>query len=307
MKTIGVFTYDPLTFIENRSIKTDLLYFDHLKYFMEGKEAIEKFCKAMPNGEKIFQMQTKEIEELEKAGLISEYTAEQFKSDFFKIKSDKAIENAIKKFELIRGFNDQETSFKKIFVDFLKRYNEVGQLEARTNAIILNSTCEDDFVPIIKGNYHDFQKDRFLKKSAIFSIIIKKFPKVTNDISIEALRELKDDKDAKLKLSRLKNWTLEFVNSNLTEKEINQKIDYLLQEYQNQLELHKIKYEIGIIETFVTVGLSILENIVKLNLGKASKVFFDIQKKEIHLLEAEEKLKGKEVAYIDHLSQKLRH
>ena len=84
----------------------------------------------------------------------------------------------------------------------------------------------------------------------------------------------------------------------MTTKEIDQKIEYLLIEYKKQLDLHKIKDETGIIETVVTIGLDVLENLVKLNLSKAAKVFFDIKKQELLLLEGEEKLVGKEVAYL---------
>ena len=303
MKTIGIFTMDPWTLLDDSSMKAELLYFDHLKYFIRGKEILEKFCNTLPRGKESFDKRMKELDELEKLGLISEYTLQQFEHDHSKYKDEKVIEQAWKRYELSKEFVIKEKSFKDAFVDFLERFREVGQLEARTNAVLLNKANHDEFVPIIRGNYHNNQEDSYLKKATVLSVVIRNFPHVSQDISAERLVELKSDNEASLKLYRLKNWTLDLANSKLTDKEINQKIEYLLLEYQKQLDLHKLKYSSGVIETFVTVGLEVLENIVKLNLSKAAKVFFDIQKKELTLLEAEEKLVGKEVAYIHHLNE----
>lgn len=303
MKTIGIYTMAPWTLLDDSSMKTELLYFDHLKYFIRGKETLEKFCNTLPKGKESFEKRMKELEELEKKGLISEYTIQQHELDHNKYKDDKLIEHAKKRYELSIEFKTKEKSFKDVFVDFLERFREVGQLEARTNAILLNKSCEDEFIPIIRSTYHNYQEDNFLRKATVHSVIIRNFPTISPDISTEKLAELKGDEEANLRLHRLKNWMLDLSNSKLTEKEINQKIEYLLLEYQKQLDLHKLKYDTGIVETFVTLGLEVLENIVKLNLSKAAKVFFDIQKKELTLLEAEEKLTGKEVAYLHHLKQ----
>lgn len=304
MKTTGVFTIDPWTLLDDSSMKTELLYFDHLKYFIRGKDVLEKFCNSHPKWKETFDNRMKEIETLEKTGLISEYSIQQFDKDYSKYKDDRTIQLAWKRFELANEFlKTKGKDFKDVFVDFLERFREVGQLEARTNAIILNKLSEDEFIPIIRGNYHNNKEDIYLKKANVLSVIIRHFPKVAHDISTDRLVELKSDEEANIKLHRLKNWTSEITNSKLTEKEINQKVEYLLIEYKKQLELHKLKYDTGIIETFVTVGLEVLENIITLNLSKAAKVFFDIQKKELTLLEAEEKLIGKEVAYLHHLDK----
>jgi len=303
MKTIGIFTLDPWTLLEDSSMKTELLYFDHLKYFIRGKNILEKFCKILPHGKESFDKRMLELDELEKTGLISEYTLSQFEIDYKKLKDDRLIAQAWKRNELSVQFTTRGKTFKDVFVDFLERFREVGQLEARTNAVLLNKSNEDEFIPIIRGNYLSNQEDEYLKKASVLSIIIRNFPTVSPDISIESLVDLKNDKEANLKLHRLKNWTSDLRTSKLTDKEINQKIEYLLLEYRKQLDLHKLKYNVGVIETFVTVGLEVLENIVKLNLSKAAKIFFDIHRKELNLLEAEENLVGKELAYIDHLTQ----
>ena len=303
MKTIGIFNVDPWTLLDKSSMKKELLYFDHLKYSFPGKDILKKFCASLPNGMNSYDARMREIEELEKFGLLSEYSSQQFENDFNRYKEDKLIELARKRYNLSIDFLASEGSFETVFIDFLERFREVGQLEARRNAILLNKFSDNEFVPIIRGNYYNNKIDEFFKKSIVLSVVVKKFPEIDDVISPEKLVELKNDDGAILKLNRLKNWTSDLKNEKLTEKEINQKIEYLLMEYKNQLDLHKIKYEMGIVETYITIGLEVLENIVKLNLSKAAKVFFDIQKKELKLLEAEAKISGKEVAYIHHLNE----
>jgi len=304
MRTIGIFTIDPWTLLDDSSMKKELLYFDHLNYFIRGKATLEKLCNSLPKGKEAFIKRMNELEELEKAGLITEYTIEQFDRDYKSYKDETTLTQAWKRYELANGFLEaNDKSFKEKFVDFLERFREVGQLEARTNAIVLNMKLQDEFVPIIKKSYKNFKEDEYLRKASVLSVIINQFPITIEELSTERLIELKSDEDASLKLCRLRNWAVEVSNTKLSEKEINQKLGYLLSEYKTQLDLHKIKYDLGVIETFVTTSLEVLENIVKLNLSKAAKVFFDLKRKELTLLEAEEKFIGKEVAYMQLIEQ----
>jgi hypothetical protein len=305
MKTIGVFTIDPWTLLEESSMKTELLYFDHLKFFIRGKEILEKICTTLPNGKDLFITRMRELEELEKLGLISEYSLELHDNHFTKFRDQKTLELSRKHLQLAQEFLNGKKSSREMFVDFLERFREIGHLEARTNTIFLNKAETDEFVPIIRGNYYNCNEDYYLKKATVISVIIKNFPRIKSDISSERLLDLKNDAEVRFKLNRLKNWAIDLTSSKLTEKEINQRIEYFLLEYQKQLDLHKLKYEIGIVETFVNVGLEVLENIIKLNLSKVAQVFFDIKKKELTLLEAEEKLIGKEVAYLQHINKKI--
>jgi len=92
METIGIFTMDPWTLLDDSSMKTELLYFDHLKFFIRGKDILEKFCNTLPKGKESFDKRMRELAELEKTGLISEYTLQQYELDLTKHKDDKVIE-----------------------------------------------------------------------------------------------------------------------------------------------------------------------------------------------------------------------
>ena len=115
--------------------------------------------------------------------------------------------------------------------------------------------------------------------------------------------EFKTDPDTKIKLSRLRNWISEISKSNISIKEMEEKLEYLLLEYSNQMNLHKLEYHTGTIETLVTVSLSLIENISRLKLSQASKVLFDLNRTKLKLLKAENEAPGKEVAFINKLNQ----
>ena len=110
MKTIGIFTLDPWTLLDESAMKAELLYFDHLKYFIRGKEILENICNSLTRGKESFDKRMKELDELGKLGLISEYTLQQFELDHAKYKDEKVIEQAWKRYELANQFTTKEAS-----------------------------------------------------------------------------------------------------------------------------------------------------------------------------------------------------
>jgi hypothetical protein len=52
------------------------------------------------------------------------------------------------------------------------------------------------------------------------------------------------------------------------------------------------------VETFITTSLEVLENLAKLKFSQVSKTIFDLNKQGLNLLEAEQKMEGRELALI---------
>lgn len=236
------------------------------------------------------------------AGLISVYEDSTFNIDKLKHLNEWIIKYDQKALDLSLKFSTKDKTFEDTFFDFLERFREVAQLHARSDSIVLNKRGQNLYTPIIKGKYYNFSDNELFASSTVLSVIFKKFPIVTDDFGFEKLIEFKGDPDTRLKLSRLKEWVLEISKKNYTEKEIEQKIDYLVQEYAKQLDFHKLKYTLGSIESIVTITLEVLENLVKLNFSKAAKVLFDLKRQELALLEAEQKMIGRELAFIHQLN-----
>ena len=77
-----------------------------------------------------------------------------------------------------------------------------------------------------------------------------------------------------------------------------EKIEYLLNDYENHLKLHQIKYNLSTFETVVTTTSYLLENLIKFKFGEVSKMLFSFQKDKIQLMQSELDLPGKEIAFI---------
>ena len=177
------------------------------------------------------------------------------------------------------------------------------ELKSRIFSIFNNYKSTDHFFPILREKYKKTTLTEELNISDAVRVVLKKFPILSKDISIQNIIEFKTDPDTKIKLSRLRNWISEISKSNMNIKEMEEKLEYLLLEYSNQMNLHKLEYHTGTIETLVTVSLSLIENISRLNLSQASKVLFDLNRTKLKLLKAENEAPGKEVAFINKLNQ----
>jgi len=303
MDIIGIVSIDPWFTLDDDPIVRDLFYFDRLVYTIGKRDILEKFCSTLPRGKDNFTAKIKEIEKLEDAGLISEYSDELFKIDLKKFGDRESILFEFLANSLANEFSTKDKPFNEVFVDFLERFREVGQLRSRAFSILLNKKEQHAYTPILRNNFHNFISNKFSSESQVLSVILKKFPIPSEGYSIERFIDFKNDPDTKLKLNRLRNWAIEMDKSHYSEKEIEQKIDYLLNEYSNQLDLYKLKHNLSFVETFITTSFEVLESIAKLRFSKVSKAIFDLRKQDLYLLEAEQKMEGRELALIYKLKE----
>ncbi|MGZ6501244.1 MAG: hypothetical protein ACXVDX_21235, partial [Bacteroidia bacterium] len=117
-----------------------------------------------------------EIEILQESGLISEYTEKQYQKDRVNLHPSEILKYKEKARDLSASFSAKDKNFDETFIDFLKRFREVGQLDIRVDAMILNSVTEDHVIPILRNKYHNFQDSELTSTSKVLSVIIKKFP-----------------------------------------------------------------------------------------------------------------------------------
>jgi hypothetical protein len=86
--------------------------------------------------------------------------------------------------------------------------------------------------------------------------------------------------------------------TDLTPVEIQQKLEYLMDQYQKHMALHKMKTRKGVLETVVVSSAELVENIAKLKLSEVAKKLFSFRERRLSLLETELTAPGREVAYI---------
>jgi len=64
------------------------------------------------------------------------------------------------------------------------------------------------------------------------------------------------------------------------------------------MNLHKMKYEYGVLRTFVTTTLDLAENLMGLRFKGAFDTFFTLRANSLALTDAEQKAPGRVVAYL---------
>lgn len=128
--------------------------------------------------------------------------------------------------------------------------------------------------------------------------MLKAFPLPDDSVPWEQIIDFRNDPDSFGKFMAIRSWMSDVAKSNLSPIEIEQKIEWLLHEYQHHMKVHKMKISASTLETVVVSVAEFTENLVKLNFGKAAKALFAIKNKKVQLLEAELKAPGREIALI---------
>lgn len=136
------------------------------------------------------------------------------------------------------------------------------------------------------------------RKTKVIQISLGFLPKPDESTPWEKILDYRADPDSKGKFFALRNWMNEIARSDIDPREIEEKLEWLIYDYQRHLDLHRLKSTMGNFETIVVTTADILENLTKMRWGKLAQSFFSIRKRKIALLEAELTSPGAEVAYI---------
>lgn len=138
----------------------------------------------------------------------------------------------------------------------------------------------------------------------VLSMIMNFMPEPSAETPWDAIIEYRQDEDAKKQFIALKHWINSALKSSKSNKELEDELEYLINEYKDHMKLHHMKIEIGTMETVVVASAELLENLVKFKFGKAAKALFAVHKQKVELLEAERQAPGRQLAYIINTSEK---
>jgi len=136
------------------------------------------------------------------------------------------------------------------------------------------------------------------KVTDVAQVIINKLPLPDQTTPWESIFEYRDDTDVKQSLLSLRRWMRKIAEQNLPVHEIEEELEWLMNEFQAHMKLHKMKSNTETIETIIKVPLEMLENLVKFNFSKLVDPLFAMRKRKLSLLEAEINAPGKDIAYV---------
>jgi hypothetical protein len=172
-----------------------------------------------------------------------------------------------------------------------------GEVILRPLSNYLRDNDQIDTVPLPYLNF-DLLPSTGTSKESVVQIVLKALPLPDDSVSWEQIIDFRNDPDSFGKFLAIRSWMSDVAKSNLSPIEIEQKIEWLLHEYQHHMKVHKMKVSASALETVIVSVAEFTENLVKLNFGKAAKALFAIKNKKVQLLEAELKAPGREIALI---------
>lgn len=176
-----------------------------------------------------------------------------------------------------------------------KLYLQTADLEKRLMSIALRELEGIDAVPILSAEaYPETQASN----AHILQIVLHAIPIPDATTSWEHIIEYRSDPDSYSKFLALRNWMIDISKKNLTPIEIEQKLEFLINQYQQHVKLHRMKVNRGTLQTLVISTAEFMEDLIKVRWGKLAKSMFAFKERKIALLEGELTSPGSEVAYI---------
>ncbi|WP_417198084.1 hypothetical protein [Bizionia sp.] len=196
-----------------------------------------------------------------------------------------------------------ESEMLKIMDEYEESVNSLENEATKIAAFFLNRFAVDDAFPLLET--YNTIAIRNSVKTNVLEVVLNKLPIPNEDVSNEQIIEFRSDPDSRAKFNALRVWMQDISRKDYSHKEINERIEHLVYEYETHLRLHKLKFGHGSMRVFVTSALEVLENLATLKLSKVVDSIYSLQTKEINLLEAQLTAPGKEVAYIIDANNKL--
>ena len=310
MKRIGI---KQLSALNNPNLKRDILFVDEL-WIDKGNYEIfkinDQYTKQLTMSKVDF-----DIDYLTKNGLLKIYDSVEYmntelmqsveKHDFKGIsRITEVFENVLAALAYRNDLHDKIHSKKiKGLANFTNTLDDYHALSTRISSIMISLLkYEDSIIPIIT-DFQNIGEIKNSRKEEILAITMNKIPVIDNSISWEQIMEFKSDSEIQKKFLALKDWIVEMTYSILSTSEIEEKLEYLLQDYESHIRLHRAKFEYSTMEIIVKTTLDTLENVFKLNFGKIADSFFSFKHSKINLLEAEYSAPGKQLAYLSAINK----
>ncbi len=131
----------------------------------------------------------------------------------------------------------------------------------------------------------------------VLEVVISKFPTIENkNISWERFLDFKNESETKTNKMRIRNWMIDIAKANLKINEIQQKLEYMLNEYEVYLKRHGFEFKYSILKDVLITTSEVVEKLITLKLSGAVKTIFNVGSHKMKLIDIKENAPGKEVA-----------
>jgi hypothetical protein len=150
----------------------------------------------------------------------------------------------------------------------------------------------------ILPSINDLHDIKTASKNDVVRIVLNTLPVPDDMTPWEQILDYRSDPDSQNKFLDLRNWIIDTSRSQLASNEVEDKLEYLISQYKRHMELHKIKTNVGRLESILTAAAEVVGGLASLRLEHAVKGLFSFRHHKVSLLEGELSSPGSEVAYI---------
>ena len=155
-----------------------------------------------------------------------------------------------------------------------------------------------DAIPVASGKLPELPQQTGSVEEVV-KVVINHLPIPDDSTSWEQIMDFRNDLDTQGKFLGLRNWMNDVARAKLTPLEVEQKLEWMIHDYQEHMNLHRMKANTGTLET-------ILVSLADRKFGDIVKGLFSVKHKQIALLEAEAKSPGREIAIISKAQETFR-
>ena len=138
------------------------------------------------------------------------------------------------------------------------------------------------------------------KAEGVVRVIIDNIPVPHESTPFEQILDFVSDRDSRGQLAGVRRWIWDAVHSNLSVREIEDKLEHELYLFERHMDLHRMQRRTGTFETLVVTSAEILENLLRLKVGALAKGVLSIRSSDLALMQAELTAPGRELAYLYH-------
>lgn len=130
------------------------------------------------------------------------------------------------------------------------------------------------------------------RKCEVVDVVIKALPLPDDSVPWEQIIEYRNDPESQSKFLALRHWMSEMARAELSPAEIEEKLEYLIDQYQRHMKVHRMKTDVGTLQTVLVAGA----NLASFKWGDAAQSLFSSMQRKLSLLQGELTSPGSELA-----------
>jgi hypothetical protein len=213
--------------------------------------------------------------------------------------SDEELDEILHALDKVRKKKKRKSYFQKAIEsnEFMEHVRGMMKYQTRIFSIKLREIDGFDAYPIL-GTPLSTSIDSPITKNDVVRIVLDAMPIPDESTSWEKILEYRSDPDSSSKFLDLRVWMSEMARAKLTQVELEEKLQQLLDDYERHLRLHKIKTHRGTLQTVVIATAEFFEDLANKKFSKIAQGIFTVTQQRVELLEGELMAPGSEVAYI---------